>query len=105
MQQAIIQILDAIAKESMESFWESIGTDVYPTWISTAKERIQTLWDGWIPVDDVWCELPQDEWDYLVYDWKNIRVAYFVKWKWFWYLWCKIYITHWMPLPLPPVTK
>ena len=105
MQQAIIQILDAIAKESMESFWESIGTDVYPTWISTAKERIQTLWDGWISVTE---RLPEYFVNVLTInlEWQQcVRRLLSDSWSSPW-LWISIEeITHWMPLPLPPVTK
>lgn len=41
--QAILNILDDIAKESIESFGKSIEPDMYPTWIKTAKERISFL--------------------------------------------------------------
>ena len=100
MKQEIIQILDDIAKESIESFWESIGTDVYPTWISTAKERIQTLWDGWIPVTDRLPELFNDVlvfWDgWMCVD--NLWNRHTYK-NWFSR---HTDVTHWMPLPNPP---
>lgn len=41
--QAIIKILDDIAKESIESFGKSIEPDMYPTWIKTAKDKISSL--------------------------------------------------------------
>ena len=103
MKQEIIQILDDIAKESMESFWESIGTDIYPTWISTAKERIQALWDGWIPVSET---LPEFWWEYIVTreSWVVSTLEYDSRW-WHWEWQEPMYWsrpTHWMNLPNPP---
>ena len=99
MKQEIIQILDDIAKESIESFWESIGTDVYPTWISTAKERIQSLWDGWIPVTE---RLPE-EWCYLAFSDGIMYVTATWNDSIFWNAWEIVsWVTHWMNLPNPP---
>lgn len=50
--QAILQILDDIAKESIESFGKSIEPDMYPTWIKTAKERISSLPS--LDIDSLW---------------------------------------------------
>lgn len=102
MKQEIINILDDIAKESMESFWESIGLDVYPTWISTAKERIQSLWDGWIPVTE---RLPEEWLEINVFDWDDVYSCNYSDWYFrhsYEYSSKEFWITHWQPLPLPP---
>lgn len=51
MNQAILKILDDIAKESIESFWESIPSGSYPKWIKIAKDRISSL-----PSDTQWID-------------------------------------------------
>jgi hypothetical protein len=106
MQQAIIQILDDIAKESMESFWESIGLDVYPTWISTAKERIQAI-DGWISTA---VKLPPEDTNVLIFEWWQSNLSWWnepkIGWynKKFWFQSLTDYhiATHWMNLPDSP---
>ena len=102
MQQAIIQILDDIAKESMETFRETNAKDIYPTWISTAKDRISALWDGWIKI---WDECPEDNTEVLVIDDEWIDISQWFasehSWTWLW-LHSRRKFTHWMPLPLPP---
>ena len=59
--------------------------------------------DGWIDVRDM---LPEQEWRYLIYPddkYWTIRIwEYIESEKCFWYLWTKIYTSHWQPIPLPP---
>lgn len=72
--QAILQILDDIAKESIESFGKSIEPDMYPTWIKTAKERISSLPS--LEIDSLqrydwiiaWSWIKSDKWVFIRYD-------------------------------------
>ena len=109
-QQAIDILKDEIKVQ--EEMWNNYFISVLKFLI----EKMESLWDGWIPVTE---RLPEKEWEYLVYwaSWK-LRIAKFQKATNFdrdayfymdnpnpkkrenWYipLWPKF----WMPLPLPP---
>lgn len=100
--QAIIKILDDIAKESIESFGKSIEPDMYPTWIKKAKDRISSLPsldNQWETLEDIiedigkWmCHLDLlypnagywnlQSWDQFDYKWEDLKKA-FNAFRWF----------------------
>ena len=71
------------------------------------KERINSLpqynpEDGWIPVTE---RLPE-EWCYLAFSDGIMYVTATWNDSIFWNAWEIVsWVTHWMPLPLPPITK
>ena len=97
MKQQAIDILDEMIEEANNPWnkWES----KHKTALKEAKSRIQALWDGWIPVTE---RLPDFTWEVFTYRNNNIAKWFFVS-SWpekphFF----EDYVTHWMPLPLPP---
>lgn len=116
MKQQAIDILDEMIKDieklyPIDGLLKATSTRWSLESLQEAKSRVQALWDGWTPVTEKLPKIPDN--DYLVAvknknkeDWIFILDIWVFSSDWVWWksnTWEDV--THWMPLPLPPVTK
>ena len=109
MKKQAIKIIDEMINDSQKS----IDNDpLSPRWLelseisiailNQAKSRIESLWDGWIPVTE---RLPEKDWMFYWYFWIVDKLHYSVSQnRWIDEIWEPKNPTHYMEIhyPLPP---
>lgn len=97
------ELADDIIRHNKIGRWDIGGMSVFYPYVKEWFKSLQYSADGWIDVKD---KLPAKEGEYLCYNASNesIFVSYYDG-KWGYFSNETHYVTHWQPLPQPPIKK